>query len=106
MDQNVKTLPGSGQGPGSRDSLGRTVCMYTANADAYRTAGRHISTGDEKTKIRARTYASTIEHQVSRFALAKTPKYRETSTNSHEGEKIEESDRCFGDHRVVCCGHP
>lgn len=50
-----------------------------------------------------RTYASPVEHEVSSFAFAKTPKYRETASNSHKGEKVEESDRRFGDHKVVRC---
>jgi len=56
--------------------------------------------------MRVRTNASPVEHEVPSLAFAETPKYRETAANSHEGEKIEESDRCFGDHRVVCRRHP
>lgn len=53
-----------------------------------------------------RTYASPIEHEVPGLAFTKTPKYRQTTAYGHEGEKVEEPDRCFGDHRVVRRGHP
>ena len=78
--------------------------MYTANAVAYKTggaSGQHIAEED----MGIRTYASPIEHEIPSLALAETPKYRQTAANGHESEKIEESDRCFGDHRVVRCGH-
>jgi len=43
VNQAAKKLTGPG-----RDLLGRTVCMYTAKADAYRTAGLGISTTNRK----------------------------------------------------------
>jgi len=45
VSQAAKRLPGSGLDGNAvvGDLLGRTVCMYTANAEAYRTAGQSIS---------------------------------------------------------------
>ena len=79
--------------------------MYTANADAYRTAGKVSGRQILGEGTRVQTYASPIEHEVPRLAFAETPKYRQTTANGHEGKKVEESDRRFGDHRVVRCGH-
>ena len=66
---------------------------------------RHGKCRNKKNRT-VRTYASPVKHEVSRLAFAKTPKYRETAASSHEGEKVEEFDRSFGDHKVIRCGHP
>lgn len=43
MSQDIKRIPGPGRGPVVKDSLGRTVCIYTASADAYRTKKQDLS---------------------------------------------------------------
>lgn len=45
MSKIYSTLGGSAA---VRDLLGRTVCMYTANAEAYKTAQVSIGTGNRK----------------------------------------------------------
>ena len=94
-----------GGGPAVRDLLGRTVCIYTASADAYRTTKQGISIVNVELKLKVPTYTSPIKHEVPSLAFAETPKYRQAATNGHESKKVEESDRCFGDNRIVRRGH-
>jgi len=79
--------------------------MYTASAVAYRTAGRVLAQRAAEYDTRIRTYTPPIKHEVPSLAFAETQKYRQTATDGHESEKVEESDRCFGDHSVVGRGH-
>ena len=79
--------------------------MYTASAVAYRTASRVSAQHMAEENPRVRTYAPPIEHEVISLAFPETQKYRQAATDGHEGEKVEESDRRFGDRSVVCRGH-